>query len=44
MFLPETITALLITYTPIQNKKFKRKNKKIVIVFFQAPRDTQTVA
>ena len=40
MFLPETITTLLITYTPIQNKKFKRKNKKNVFVFFQVPRDT----
>ena len=25
---PETITTLLIGYTPIQNKKFKRKKKK----------------
>ena len=24
---PETITTLLISYTPIQNKKFKRKKK-----------------
>ena len=26
---PETITTLLIGYTPIQNKKFKRKKKKM---------------
>ena len=25
---PETITTLLISYTPIQNKKFKKKSKK----------------
>ena len=25
---PETITTLLIGYTPIQNKKFKRRKKK----------------
>ena len=25
---PETITTLLIGYTPVQNKKFKNKNNK----------------
>ena len=25
---PETITILLISYSPIQNKKFKKKKKK----------------
>ena len=28
---PETITILSITYTPKQNKKFKKKKKKTLI-------------
>ena len=31
---PETITALLMGCTPVQNKKFKRKHKNVQIVFF----------
>ena len=29
---PETITTLLIGYTPIQNKKFMKKKKKLSLV------------
>jgi len=29
---PETITTLLISYTPIQNKKFKRKKRQQIIL------------
>jgi len=28
-FSPETITILLVSYTPIENKKFKLKKKRI---------------
>ena len=31
---PETITALLMGCTPVQNKKFERKHKNVQIVFF----------
>jgi len=30
---PETITTLLLSYTPVQNKKFKRGGKKKKLVF-----------
>ena len=31
---PETITALLIDYTPIQNKKFKKRSLNLSIMLF----------
>ena len=33
---PEVITTLLIGYTSMENKKFKLKKKRVVLIVYQA--------